>query len=43
MLMNQWESRWQDGHIGFHLQEVNPILVRYSDWLAKRIKYWGLN
>ncbi|MBS1255913.1 MAG: Thiopurine S-methyltransferase [Deltaproteobacteria bacterium] len=33
MLMNQWESRWQDGHIGFHLPEVNPILVQYSDEL----------
>lgn len=31
--MNQWESRWQDGRIGFHLPEVNPYLIRFSDEL----------
>ena len=29
--MNQWESRWQEGRIGFHLSKVNPYLLRYSD------------
>ena len=27
--MNQWESRWQEGRIGFHLPEVNPYLIRH--------------
>jgi len=31
--MNQWESRWQEGRIGFHLPEVNSYLLRYSDKL----------
>ena len=31
--MNQWESRWQEGRIGFHLPEVNSYLLRYSDIL----------
>ena len=31
--MNQWESRWQEGRIGFHLPEVNSNLLRYSDKL----------
>ena len=31
--MNQWESRWQEGRIGFHLQEVNSYLLRYFDKL----------
>jgi len=29
--MNQWESRWQEGRIGFHLTEVNSYLVRHYD------------
>jgi len=29
--MNQWESRWQEGRIGFHLTEVNSYLMRYYD------------
>ena len=29
--MNQWESRWQEGRIGFHLPEVNSYLLRYFD------------
>ena len=31
--MNQWESRWQEGRIGFHLPEVNSYLLHYSDKL----------
>ena len=31
--MNQWESRWQEGRIGFHLPEVNSYLLRYADIL----------
>jgi len=31
--MNQWESRWQEGRIGFHLPKVNSYLLRYSDKL----------
>jgi len=31
--MNQWELRWQEGRIGFHLPEVNSYLLRYSDKL----------
>ena len=27
--MNPWESRWQEGRIGFHLPEVNPYLIRH--------------
>jgi thiopurine S-methyltransferase len=33
MFMNQWESRWQEGRIGFHLPEVNSYLLRYFDKL----------
>ena len=33
--MNQWESRWQEGRIGFHLPEVNSYLIRYADQLLK--------
>jgi len=33
MFMNQWESRWLEGRIGFHLPEVNSYLLRYSDKL----------
>ena len=25
----QWWARWQEGRIGFHLPEVNPLLIRY--------------
>jgi len=31
--MNLWESRWQENRIGFHLKEVNPYLIRFSDQL----------
>ena len=31
--MNLWESRWQSDRIGFHLKEVNPYLIRFSDKL----------
>jgi len=31
--MNLWESRWQLDRIGFHLKEVNPYLIRFSDQL----------
>jgi len=31
--MNLWESRWQEDRIGFHLKEVNPYLIRYSNQL----------
>ena len=31
--MNLWESRWQSDRIGFHLKEVNPYLMRFSDQL----------
>ena len=33
--MNQWESRWQEGRIGFHLPQVNTYLSRFSDKLLK--------
>lgn len=29
--MNQWESRWEEGRIGFHLSEVNSYLIRHCD------------
>ena len=31
--MELWESRWQEDRIGFHLKEVNPYLIRFSDQL----------
>ena len=31
--MNPWESRWQEDRIGFHLKDVNPYLMRFSDQL----------
>ena len=31
--MNLWESRWQEDRIGFHLKEINPYLLRFSDQL----------
>ena len=31
--MNLWKSRWQEDRIGFHLPEVNPYLMRFSDQL----------
>ena len=31
--MDLWESRWQEDRIGFHLKEVNPYLIRFSDQL----------
>ena len=34
--MNLWESRWQEDRIGFHLKEVNPYLMRFSDQLLHK-------
>ena len=34
--MNLWESRWQENRIGFHLKEVNPYLLRFSDQLLNQ-------
>ena len=31
--MKIWESRWQEDRIGFHLKEVNPYLIKFSDQL----------
>ena len=31
--MNHWKSRWQEDRIGFHLNEVNHYLMRFSDQL----------
>ena len=31
--MNPWESRWLEDRIGFHLKDVNPYLMRFSDQL----------
>jgi thiopurine S-methyltransferase len=33
--MNIWESRWQEGRIGFHLPQVNTYLRRFSAHLLK--------
>jgi len=33
--MNIWESRWQEGRIGFHLLQVNTYLRRFSANLLK--------
>ena len=33
--MNLWESRWQEGRIGFHLPEVNSYLIRHYGELLK--------
>ena len=30
----QWWARWQEGRIGFHLPEVNPLLIRHVHSLA---------
>ena len=30
----QWWVRWQEGRIGFHLPEVNPLLIRHVHSLA---------
>ena len=30
----QWWIRWQEGRIGFHLPEVNPLLIRHVHSLA---------
>jgi len=26
-----WQQRWQEGKTGFHLDEVNPLLIKYAD------------
>ena len=36
MFLDQWESRWKEGRIGFHLPEVNSYLLRYSGVLLKQ-------
>ena len=28
-----WQSRWQEGRIGFHQSEVNPLLLKHFDTL----------
>ncbi len=28
-----WKQRWQENKIGFHLNEVNPLLIQYADTL----------
>ncbi|MGM8899410.1 MULTISPECIES: thiopurine S-methyltransferase [unclassified Psychrobacter] len=28
-----WQSRWQEGRIGFHQSEVNPLLIKYFNHL----------
>ena len=28
-----WHSRWQEGRIGFHQSDVNPLLLKYFDTL----------
>jgi len=33
--MNIWESRWQEGRIGFHIPQVNTYLRRFSAHLLK--------
>ena len=36
MFLNQWELRWEENRIGFHLPEVNSYLLRYSGVLLKQ-------
>lgn len=31
-----WQSRWDEGRIGFHLSEVNPTLMRWFSGLEDR-------
>lgn len=26
-----WQQRWQENKIGFHLDKVNPLLIKYAD------------
>ncbi len=26
---NSWRQRWQEGRIGFHLEETHPALLKY--------------
>lgn len=35
MFLNQWELRWQQGRIGFHLPKVNSNLIRHCDNLIR--------
>ena len=28
-----WQSRWQEGRIGFHQSQVNPLLLKHFDTL----------
>ncbi|MEN2752612.1 thiopurine S-methyltransferase [Psychrobacter sp. FBL11] len=28
-----WQARWQEGRIGFHQSEVNPLLIKYINHL----------
>ena len=34
--MEQWELRWKEGRIGFHLPEVNTYLMRHSEEFFKQ-------
>jgi len=34
--MNQWESRWKEGRIGFHLTEVNSYLIRHCNQILNK-------
>jgi len=31
MQISFWQQRWDENKIGFHLEEVNPLLVKYAD------------
>ena len=31
MELEFWQQRWVEGQIGFHLDEVNPLLVQFAD------------
>lgn len=33
MSLGEWRQRWEQGNIGFHLGEINPLLRRYVDRL----------
>jgi len=33
--LKPWSQRWNDGRIGFHLKDVNPIIIKYSSELFK--------
>ncbi len=33
MDINFWKDKWENNIIGFHLSEVNPLLVKYYEQL----------